>query len=1468
MKLENGTNCWIPNGKFGWLSATVNKVEFDTNKGSYRIELRYDDDRTDDTNPIVIHTKELNETDEKLPKLKNIDDTVDDLTTLPHLNEPSVLNSVKLRYQKKIIYTFSGVVLIAMNPFEKVEQLYTSSMICAYRNAQMSDNPPHLFAIANESYKSLRESGRNQSIIVSGESGAGKTVSARYIMRFFASVHANGRHSDTTQIENQILATNPIMEAFGNAKTIRNDNSSRFGKYLRISFNREHVICGAIIQTYLLERSRLVYQAPHERNYHIFYQMLKGLPEEMMKEFGLLDAKYFHYLYQGDTTEVRDVDDKEEFNITCCALETIGLDKTKRYEVFKILAALLHIGNINIENFRNEAVLDNSDPHLTFATELLGLSKQEFAKWIIKKKISTRSDNIASSLKFHEAIVARDSISKYLYSMLFDWLVRYINNDLSSSEPNSQEEGFIGVLDIYGFEHFDTNSFEQFCINYANEKLQQEFTHHVFKLQQEEYVKEGIEWSFITYLDNQPCIDLIENNDGIISLLDEQCTLPSGSDNSWAEKMFHMYKSTPYNKVFKKARFGNDKFVVSHYALGVSYNVDGFIEKNRDSVSDAQNEILKATKNSFLREILKVMGDAASFATENRTRNIRNNKKPTLGSIFKKSLNELMATINSTDAHYIRCIKPNEQKVAWMFDNPMVLSQLRACGVLETIRISLLGFPSKYTYQDFVQRFKILLNAIDLKMIQTTVSIDSTIAKKLSMKLLTSLIEDKQSYQAGKTKLFFRSGVLGQLEIHKANKLNTSCIIIQKNIRAYLARKIWNEARTSLVRTQSLIRGNLIRDRLDCQISSIIYVQSLCRKWKTVNNVKNLIYLITILQSHFRGIKSRADVAELEEKLKKEKLKEEHLRQEKLLQEKFEQDNAQNVINEENIILKKQEDDREKMIADVRLLSPTIFPFTPADATPLDIGANNRTENTLTKITTDVVLEEHAETGSFTSRSTTLIETAKDTEKDREKWIKILACLPPDVTKESIVGMAPPSCSKLLADQVVKKMKNISDKVDGMQIDDPENIFLTTRIKASLKNDIESFKHIARRAKHADPDEIITSKRNVIADSIVFDKGLSIQEHLDRSFRSSYADLKEYMNSSNIAPNLTASLLLSQLESPIDDSRVPVEMGELVYPSRLVNLLLMNMWSQGFVDQATIFLERCLNIFKSELVHEDDIENVINKGTYLLNNVNRIRLKIATERNKAIHDFNTEVRGIERKKYLKMLLIVKRFCDTTFGQMYHLWMGKIFCDLDKKLLHAIAVDDTVYAVQQNAHKYFKYMIQRGAKYKMLDLIHIFNNVYLSLKINGFDEDITKSVLKDLLTYVDVTAFNKLMKNPQFLNISKSDLMKSNMSILLEWCTDRHITDAPTRLMHILTLSQVLQIKSLGLAKVDSLMEHTQDLTMPQLRRIIEESENYTTWTSEKSHLGKDTEIVDDDGLKNVLIPVDDGMFESMPLKML
>lgn len=849
---SKGTRVWFEDKDQAWISAEVAAV---TKGADDSIKLAFVDERGKE---FVINTtgKDIKAGKEGLPPLRNppLLETADDLATLSHLNEPSVLHTIRNRYAQHSIYTYSGIVLIAVNPFQRVT-LYGPEIIQAYSGRKRGDLEPHLFAIAEDAYTAMAKEGMGQTIIVSGESGAGKTESAKFIMRYLASVNppesqtkAKTKFSldESSEIERQILATNPILESFGNAKTTRNDNSSRFGKYIQILFDGKQEIVGARIRTYLLERSRIVFQPTTERNYHIFYQLCAGAPSKERKDLGLdTDVTKFHYLKQGGptSTPIGGVDDAEEFRATQQALSTVGISVEKQWAVFRLLSALLHLGNVKITQTRTDSVIDDADPALLLATRFLGVNFADFKKWTIKKQIITRSEKIVTALNAAQATVVRDSVAKFVYACLFEWLVAIVNESLAGENGDAAEraEMFIGVLDIYGFEHFQKNSFEQFSINYANEKLQQEFNSHVFKLEQEEYVKEEINWTFIDFSDNQPCIDVIEGKLGVLALLDEESRLPSGSDASFLQKLGSQLLKPANKNVFKKPRFGNTAFTIAHYAHDVTYEVEGFLEKNRDTVPDEHMLLLASTKNPFLKEVLDAalgsvkaadpphpgspsLSDSGSGGSRRssiipdpgRSSLVAANagpkrpgaaiRKPTQGSIFKASLITLMDTLSITNVHYIRCIKPNEAKRPWEFTPSQVLGQLRACGVLETIRISCAGYPSRWTYEEFAERYYMLVPSADWQPM-----IQHMELRPLCSLILERTINDPDKYQSGLTKIFFRAGMLAALESLRSDKLNALVTIVQKNMRRRMAVKKYQELRRATIKIQTWWRGILAR---------------------------------------------------------------------------------------------------------------------------------------------------------------------------------------------------------------------------------------------------------------------------------------------------------------------------------------------------------------------------------------------------------------------------------------------------------------------------------------------------------------------------------------------------------------------------------------------------------------------------------------------------------------------------------
>ncbi|KAF7722644.1 Myosin type-2 heavy chain 1 [Apophysomyces ossiformis] len=787
-----GTKAWFADELEAWVSTTCisNTITED------KVRLVFEGDNDQKEYVFESTLAEIEKTGgSKLPPLRNPPkmEYTDDLTNLSYLNEPAVLNTIRTRYLQHLIYTYSGIVLIAMNPFDRVA-LYDPDIVQQYSGRRRGELEPHLFAIAEDAYRCMIREQTNQTIVVSGESGAGKTVSAKYIMRYFATAddqESSGKRQKSnggmTEVEEQILATNPIMEAFGNAKTTRNDNSSRFGKYIEIQFDDGANIIGAKIRTYLLERSRLIFQPETERNYHIFYQLCAAIPLSEKKEFELGEYNTFHYLNQSGTGTVPGVDDAAEFEVTQRALSTVGLSVQLQWKIFRLLAALLHIGNIQITG-RGDAMLAENDPALLTATRLLGIKAAEFRKWIVRKQIITRSEKIVTNLNPTQAHVVKDSVAKYVYANLFDWLVGVINDSLSCPDAD-RVANFIGVLDIYGFEHFKKNSFEQFCINYANEKLQQQFNQHVFKLEQEEYVREKINWTFIEFSDNQKCIELIEAKLGILSLLDEESRLPAGTDQGFCQKLYTNFDNPSFKNYFKKPRFSNTAFTIAHYAHDVQYESENFLDKNKDTVPDEHLALLQGAEFDFLKEVLeKAAANNPAPVPENNKRMSMVARKPTLGSIFKLSLINLMDTIGGTNVHYIRCIKPNEAKVAWAFEANMVLSQLRACGVLETIRISCAGYPSRWTFEEFADRYYALVSS---KYWDQKEKID---IRDLCSMILDASIKDQDKYQ------------LAYLEKLRSDRFNECAVLVQKNVRRFVYRTRYLRMKELTIRLQCIAR--------------------------------------------------------------------------------------------------------------------------------------------------------------------------------------------------------------------------------------------------------------------------------------------------------------------------------------------------------------------------------------------------------------------------------------------------------------------------------------------------------------------------------------------------------------------------------------------------------------------------------------------------------------------------------------
>uniref|UniRef100_A0A665VY25 Myosin VC n=1 Tax=Echeneis naucrates TaxID=173247 RepID=A0A665VY25_ECHNA len=804
---------WIPDPEHVWKSAEILR---DFQLGDNLLELLLEDGTE--------HGHPVDPSKPQLPPLRNPDILVgeNDLTALSYLHEPAVLHNLKVRFvESRIIYTYCGIILVAVNPYKQLP-LYGDAIIHAYSGQNMGDMDPHIFAVAEEAYKQMARNHKNQSIIVSGESGAGKTVSARYAMRYFAVVSKSG---SKTRVEDKVLASNPVTEAIGNAKTTRNDNSSRFGKYTEIGFDRRYRIIGANMRTYLLEKSRVVFQADNERNYHIFYQLCScaHLPE--FTSLKLCSADQFQYTCTGGDTTIEGIDDKKDMEETRRTFSLLGLKEDFQADVFRVLAAILHLGNVEIRNSgEDKSSVSPSDPHLAVFCELLGVSSEGLVRWLCHRRIVLVAETVVKPVPKERAVNARDALAKQIYSHLFDCVINKINTAL---QVPGKQHAFIGVLDIYGFETFEINSFEQFCINYANEKLQQQFNLHVFKLEQEEYMKEDIPWTLIDFYDNQPVIDLIEAKMGILDLLDEECLFPQGTDKSWLQKLYN-YLDT--SSLFEKPRLSNEAFVIQHFADKVEYQCRGFLEKNRDTLYEELVEIMRVSKFPFLDNFFHEEEKKTGTSKGVKVRPARPGVKPankqlrtSVGEKFRSSLSLLMETLNATTPHYVRCIKPNDEKLPFEYDSRRVVQQLRACGVLETIRISAQSYPSRWTYIEFYSRYSILMSHQEA---------DSTDKKQTCKNVLQRI---PNQFKFGRTKIFFRAGQVAYLEKLRLDRLRGACVTIQKHVRGWSRRRKYLQIREAAIVLQQYIRGKRT-------VRKTVSAETLKRGWAAV-----------VIQRHWRG---------------------------------------------------------------------------------------------------------------------------------------------------------------------------------------------------------------------------------------------------------------------------------------------------------------------------------------------------------------------------------------------------------------------------------------------------------------------------------------------------------------------------------------------------------------------------------------------------------------------------------------
>ncbi|XP_077250914.1 myosin-8-like isoform X2 [Tasmannia lanceolata] len=817
-----GSFVWVEDPDVSWIDGEVLEVNGE------HIKIKCTDGKT-----VVANTSNVYPKDPEAPPCG-----VDDMTKLAYLHEPGVLQNLRSRYDMNEIYTYTGNILIAVNPFRRLPHLYDTHMMEQYKGAAFGELSPHLFAVADAAYRLMINEGISQSILVSGESGAGKTESTKMLMRYLA--YMGGRAvTEGRTVEQQVLESNPVLEAFGNAKTVRNNNSSRFGKFVEIQFDQKGRISGAAIRTYLLERSRVCQLSDPERNYHCFY-MLCAAPPEDVERFKLGNPRTFHYLNQSNCYELDGLDDSKEYLATRRAMDVVGINYNEQDAIFRVVAAILHLGNIE---FSKGKEIDSSEPkdedswfHLRTAAELFMCDVKALEDSLCKRVIATRDETITKSLDPESATQSRDALAKTVYSRLFDWLVTKINSSIGQ-DPDSK--CLIGVLDIYGFESFKTNSFEQFCINLTNEKLQQHFNQHVFKMEQEEYTKEEIDWSYIEFIDNQDVLDLIEKKPGgIVALLDEACMFPRSTHETFAQKLYQMFKN---HKRFSKPKLSRTDFTICHYAGDVTYQTELFLDKNKDYVVAEHQALLCASSCPFVSGLFPPSSEESS----------KSSKFSSIGSRFKQQLQALLETLSSTEPHYIRCVKPNNLLKPAIFESTNVLQQLRCGGVMEAIRISCAGYPTRRTFYEFVDRFGLLApDVLDGSYNEVTAS------KRLLEKV------DLKGYQIGKTKVFLRAGQMAQLDALRNEVLGRSASIIQRKVRSYLARRTFIALRRSVVLIQAVCRGELARELFNSmrREAACLRIQKDLRMYVAKKAYKNLFSSAVTIQSGLRGMAARKDL--------------------------------------------------------------------------------------------------------------------------------------------------------------------------------------------------------------------------------------------------------------------------------------------------------------------------------------------------------------------------------------------------------------------------------------------------------------------------------------------------------------------------------------------------------------------------------------------------------------------------------
>eukprot|EP01041_Mallomonas_annulata_P007192 gene7191-14661_t len=944
--MEIGVDVWLNHSSEGWVAA---KIESKAEKGDGVQILSV---RIDDTGQIVAlrYVDEYKESDDIKLRNDSREVAVDNLINLPYLHEPAILYCLEKRYSQGDIYTYTGPILIAMNPFKKVP-LYTDQVLEVYYNygllkSQGVDNlptpNPHVYAIADAAYRDMMRIILNtygssssssssavcadQTILISGESGAGKTESTKIVLRYLTTV-GNTEEGPTPagSVMDKILQSNPILEAFGNARTLRNDNSSRFGKFIELNFNKRGRLIGGTIRTYLLEKVRLPSQQPGERNFHIFYQMAAGSSVEERKKWALPSLRDCSYVNQGGIFELRHVNDVDEFNALKHALDILNFNQTHKVSVLNAMAGILHLGQVQFQPTADgegcEVLLQlpEVEKSIAMATSLWGVERETLLGAMTTRTMTARGETYTISMRVNQASDARDGLVKALYGRIFEWIVMTINTSIDIGRQDTRAD--VGVLDIFGFECFKNNSFEQLCINYTNETLQQQFNQFVFKMEQIEYQNERIEWSFIEFPDNQDCLDLIENKvSGILAMLDDECKLPKSTDDKFAKRL---YKTLTEHSCFNASVTQQRDFLfcIRHYAGSVMYNTATFVEKNKDEVPKEtttlfQNSTVELVSLVFSDEMevqkMKFFKGNASFQDKNnKNRNNSNGNdndngvsrrhsqgggagegagsSGSVGTQFKDQLHSLMKKIYATRPHYIRCLKPNDDNAPDDFNRKRTTEQLRYGGVLEAVRVARSGFPVRLSHADFFNRYRLLAgpsSTLSSRLVAGSINVQDTntqcaallsglihsnekttesVSSSISVSSTSSSLKRKalviqpESIQVGLTKTFLRKQAHDILEGRRFRQLQHAAKLIQSVYRGYLHRAYFIDVKWAVRLLQRLCRGFMGR-RLASSLRrqrAAIKIQCCFRAFSAYCQYHECLLSAIIIQSCWRGRRAR-----------------------------------------------------------------------------------------------------------------------------------------------------------------------------------------------------------------------------------------------------------------------------------------------------------------------------------------------------------------------------------------------------------------------------------------------------------------------------------------------------------------------------------------------------------------------------------------------------------------------------------